>query len=96
MYFDTRSKRSKVVSVRLLNSGYHPKWIYLYGRDLEFVRPCRKVSKATIDYLNNLKKYDVDYLDSFQGSRPVFTHQYLKNDKFLEEHHRKDGLFVLF
>lgn len=60
VYFDTRNKRSKIVSVR------------------SFVRPCRKVFKATIDYLNNLEKYETDYLDSFQGSRPVFTHLDLK------------------
>lgn len=69
--------------------------MYLYGPDLEFVRPSRKVSKATIDYLNNLKKFDTEYLDSFQGSRPIFTHLDLKNSKFLEEHRRK-GHFTIF
>lgn len=68
VYFDTISKHPKIVSVRLSNSGYHPKWMFFYGRDLEFVRPCRKVSEATIEYLNSLEKYDVDYLNSFQGS----------------------------
>lgn len=40
VFFDTRSKRPKIVSVRSSNSGYHSKWLYFYGRDLEFVRPC--------------------------------------------------------
>lgn len=89
VYFDTRNKRSKIVSVRSSNFGYHSKWVYFYGLDLEFVRTCRRVSKATIDYLNNLEKLETEYLDSFLGSRPVFTHLDLKSTKFLEEHRRK-------
>lgn len=95
VYFDTRSKRSKIVSVRSSNSGYHSKWVYVYGPDLEFVRPCRKVTRAAIDYLHNLEKYDIEYLDSFQGSRPEFTHLDLKDNSFLEAHHRKTSLLSL-
>lgn len=94
VFFDTRSKRPKIVSVRSSNSGYHPKWLYFYGRDLEFVRPCRKISEETIRYLNTLEKYDKDYLDAFQGSRSVFTHLELKESKFLEDHHRKILEFI--
>lgn len=97
MYFDTRSKRSKIVNIRSSNSGYHPRWIYLHGPDLEFVRPCRSVTDDTNYYLNSLEKYDVDYLDAFQGYRPLFSHLDLKNNKFLEEHSRKSFLmFCLF
>lgn len=89
MYFDTRNTFSKIVGVRSSNSGYHPKWVYLYGPNLEFVRPCRKVIMAKIDYLNNLENYDTEYLDSFQGSRPIYTHLELKETSFLERHHLK-------
>lgn len=41
VFFDTRSKRPKIVSVLSSNSGYHPKWLYFHGKDLEFVKPCR-------------------------------------------------------
>lgn len=41
-------------------------------------------------YLNNLEKYDVDYLNAFQGSRSVYTHLELKDSGFLEEHNRKN------
>lgn len=52
MYFDTRSKRSKIVGLRSSNLDYHPKWIYLYGPDLEFVRSCCRVTKDNVNYLN--------------------------------------------
>ncbi|KAL8146393.1 hypothetical protein AgCh_004223 [Apium graveolens] len=29
VYFDTQSKRPKIVSVKSSNSGYHPKWVYI-------------------------------------------------------------------
>ncbi|XP_074366918.1 uncharacterized protein LOC141707587 [Apium graveolens] len=86
VYFDTQSKRPKIVSVKSSNSGYHPKWVYIGGKDLEFVMPCRKVTQSTVEYLNGPDKYDAEYLDGFQGSRPVFTHNDLKDFKFLEEH----------
>lgn len=89
VYVDTRTGRSKIVSVKSSNSGYHPRWVYFHGPDLECVRPCRAISKATIDYLNNLEKYDKEYLDSFQGQRPVYGHLQLKDMKFLVEHSRK-------
>lgn len=94
VYFNTRSRRSKIVSVRSSNLSYHPKWVYLYGSDLEFVRPCRRVTKETVDYLNNLEKYAADYLNVFEGSRPVFSHLDLKDIKFLKDHSRKS--FILF
>lgn len=94
MYFDTRIRRSKIVSVGSSNSGYHPKLLYLYGPNSEFVRPCRKVTKATINYLNGLEKYDTEYLDSFQGSKPIYTHLELKDARCLEGHHRKGYLFT--
>lgn len=96
VFFDTRSRRPKIVSVRSSNSGYHPKWLFFYGRDLEFVRPCRKISEETIEYLNNLEKYDNDYLNTFQGSRSIFTHLELKDSKFLEDHNRKSPSSVSF
>lgn len=68
--------------------------MFFYGRDLEFVRPCRKVTEATIEYLNNLEKYDVDFLNSFQGSRSVYSHLDLKYIKFLEGHNCKGSYFV--
>lgn len=86
----------KIVSVRSSNSEYHSKWLYLYGWDVEFVRPCRKVTKATIDYLNGLEKYDVVYLESFLGSRAVYTHLELKDAKCLEGHHRKGCSLLAF
>lgn len=89
MYSDIWNKRSKIVCVRSSNSGYHPRWIYFYRPDLEFVRPCREVTKSTVDYLNNLEKYNVEYLDSFQGSRPVYTYLDLKDNRFLEGHEHK-------
>lgn len=95
VYFDTRNRRSKIVSVRSSNSGYHPKWLYFYGRASEFVRSCRKVTKETIDYLNNLEKYDVEYLDGVDGSRPKYTHIDLSDHRFLEVHHRKTKLCAL-
>lgn len=54
VYFDRRSKRPKIFNVKSPNSGYHQKWLYLYGPDFEFVRLCRRVSDATIEYLNHL------------------------------------------
>lgn len=96
MYFDTRSKRSKIFGVHSSNSGYHPKWIYLYRTDSEFVRPCPRVTKDTIDYLNGLEKYDTEYLNSFQGSRPIYSHLDQKNSRFLEKHARKACLPFFF
>lgn len=93
VFFNTRSKRPKIFSVRSSNSGYHPKWLYFYGPDLEFVRPCRKISKETTNYLNSLEKYDPKYLDSFQGSRAIYTHLELKDLRFLERHNRKNNIF---
>lgn len=72
VFVDTRTGRSKIVSVKSSNSGYHPRWIYLHGPDLEFVRPCRAIRKAIINYLSNLEKYDCAYLDSFQGRQSVY------------------------
>lgn len=89
VYVDTRNGRSKIVSVKSSNSGYHPRWVYFHGPDMEFVRPCRSISKATIDYLNNLEKYDNAYLDSFQGKEVVCGHLQLKDEGFLSEHSRK-------
>lgn len=82
MYVDTRSGRSKVVSVKSSNSGYHPRWVYFYGPNLEFVRPCRAISKATIDYINKLDKYNNAYLDSFQGRETFYGHLQLKDEGF--------------
>lgn len=42
-----------------------------------------------------MEKYETDYLDSFQRSRPVFTHLDLKNTKFSEEHRHKSRLSFL-
>lgn len=89
VYFDTRNKRLKIVSVRSSNSGYHSKWLYFYGPDLEFVRPCQKVTSVTIDYLNRLDKNDEEYLNSFHWSMSVYNHLQLKELRFLESHDRK-------
>lgn len=83
------TQHSKIVGVRSSNSGYHPKWIYFYGPDLKFIRPCREVTKSTLDNLNNLEKYGVEYLDSFQGSRLVYTYLDMKDNRFSEGHQRK-------
>lgn len=96
VFVDTRPGRSKIVSVKSSNSGYYSRWIYFYEPDLEFVRPYRSISKATIDCLNNLEKYDRAHLDSFQGSRPVYDHLQLKSVTFLTEHCRKRVSFYYF
>lgn len=59
------------------------------------MRPCRSINKVTIDYLNNLEKYDNAYLDSFQGHGPVYGHLQLKDLDFLSEHCCKQ-VFSLF
>ncbi|KAL8092535.1 hypothetical protein AgCh_034701 [Apium graveolens] len=86
VYFDCPYKRVKIVSVRSSNSGYHSKWLYFGGPDLEFVKPCGKVSQLTIDYLNNLEKHDAKYLNGFHGVASVYTHLQLKEPDFLEMH----------
>ncbi|KAL8124826.1 hypothetical protein AgCh_012471 [Apium graveolens] len=86
VYFDTRHKRMKIVSVRSSNSDYHAQRLYVGGPDFEFVKPSRKVSQGTIDYLNNLEKHDIAYLDEFHGSRSLYTHIDLKDFDFLEMH----------
>ncbi|KAL8110831.1 hypothetical protein AgCh_026537 [Apium graveolens] len=86
VYFDSRHRRMKVVSVRSSNSGYHSQWLYVGGPDLEFVKPCGKVSQGTIDYLNNMEKHDTAYLDEFHGSRTWYTHLDLKDSGFLGMH----------
>lgn len=63
---------------------------------MEFIRPCRSVTDSTVEYLNNLEKYDSEYLDAFQGSRPTYSHLDLKSHKFLEEHSRKGSFILLF
>lgn len=93
VYVDTRTGQSKIVSVKSSNSGYHPRWVYFYGPDLESVRPCRAINKASIDYLNNLEKYDNVYLDSFQGREPVYGHLKSKNEDFFTGHSRKRAFF---
>ncbi|KAL8090668.1 hypothetical protein AgCh_039923 [Apium graveolens] len=86
VYFDSRHRRMKIVNVRSSNSGYHSQWLYVGGPDLEFVKPCGKVSQGTIDYLNNMEKHDTAYLDEFHGSRTWYTHLDLKDSGFLEMH----------
>lgn len=56
------------------------------------MRPCRVISKATTDYLNNLNnlnKYDNSYLDSFEGRKAIYGHLQLKDEDFLTSHSRK-------
>ncbi|KAL8156024.1 hypothetical protein AgCh_001190 [Apium graveolens] len=86
VYFDCPYKRVKIVSVRSSNLGYHSKWLYFGGPDLEFVKPCGKVSQLTIDYLNNLEKCDANYLNGFHGVASVYTHLQLIEPDFLEMH----------
>ncbi|KAL8135449.1 hypothetical protein AgCh_010190 [Apium graveolens] len=86
VYFDSQHRRMKIVSVRSSNSGYHSQWLFVGGPDLEFVKPCGKVSQGTIDYLNNMEKHDTAYLDEFHGSRTWYTHLDLKESGFLEMH----------
>lgn len=88
IYFDKRLGRSRIVNVRSSNSGYHGKWLYFHGPDLEFIKPCGKVSKEAIDRLTKMEKYDNDFLDNFQGQSSLYDHTHLKNAKFLEEHNR--------
>lgn len=89
VYFDKLTGRSKIVDVRSSNSGWHGKWMYYYGPDLEFIPPCQKVSQKTIDYLTSMVKYDSIFLDRFQGDSPLYTHVQLKDSIFLENHNRK-------
>lgn len=53
------------------------------------MRPCRSIRKVTTDNLNNLEKYDNDYLDSFQGHGPVYGHLQFKDLNFLSKHSGK-------
>lgn len=49
----------------------------------------RKINNVTVESLNGVEKYDNEYLDSFHGSRSMYTHLQLKDTRFLEEHGRK-------
>lgn len=89
VYFEKLTRRAKIVSVLSSNSGWHGKWLFWYGPDLELIRPCGEVSRAAIDALHSLEKYSVEELDEFQGANSWFTLADLKNERFLASHNRK-------
>lgn len=94
VYFSKREGFSKIVDVKSSNSGWHGKWMYYYGPDLELVRPCQHISEDVVDRVAKLKKFDMLTVNRFQGLDPVYTHNQLKDLKFLEEHNCKVFLLL--
>lgn len=73
VYFEKLTKRAKIMNAMSSNSGWHGKWTFWHGPDLELVRPCGEVSRAAIVALVGLEKYSAADLDEFQGANSWFT-----------------------
>lgn len=89
VYFDTRIKGSTIVDVKSSNSGYHRKWVFVYGPDLEYVKSCGPVSRGTLDFLNGMDKYDSEFICSVLGKGFKYSHYQFKRNDFMESHNRK-------
>ncbi|KAK1377986.1 hypothetical protein POM88_024730 [Heracleum sosnowskyi] len=76
----------RLVNVKSSNHGWHGKWLFWYGKDLEFMPSCRAVPKDTTDLLNNLSKYDATFLEAFLGTWSPYNWSQLKDESFLGGH----------
>lgn len=72
-----------------LNKGWHKKWIYFYGADLQRIGPWRVIPIAHIKHLNRIPQLPDSELNEFYGTKCTYDYRQFSDPQFLEEHYRK-------
>ena len=89
VYLDKLPGCVALVKTPSSNSGWHPRWLYLGGIDLQLIDPGVEVPPQRLKDLNDLPKVSPEALSNFLGVRPRYTHRAFRDLTFLECHNCK-------
>ena len=88
VYLDKLHGCVALVKTPSSNSGWHPRWLYLGGIDLQLIGPWVEVPPQHLKDLNDLPKVSPEALYNFLGVHPRYTHRIFRDVVFLECHSR--------
>lgn len=89
LYFDKKEGRVKLTDAPGSNSGWHPKWAWYEGRELDRIGPWQRLCSATVKSLNRLGSQSSDDLLVFHGSSSTYKPENFSDVDFLNSHCRK-------
>ena len=92
VYLDKLPGCVALVKTPSSNSGWHPRWLYFSGGDLQLIGPWVEVPPQRLKDLNDLPKLAPEVLNNFVGLRPRYSHKDFRDLCFLESHNRKNVL----
>lgn len=85
-YLDKKPGRVRLVDVRSSNTGWHGRWGYFAGGELEKVGPWSDISKDWLYELNYLPGLPDEFLDSFLQRKKKFSSEDFTKNDFLVTH----------
>lgn len=85
-YLDKKPNQTRLVDVRSSNNGWHGKWGYFSGGELESVSPWSDISKDWLYELNHLPGLPESVLDTFYGEKKTFSMEDFAKKDFLVSH----------
>lgn len=86
LYLDKKPGRMRLVDVRSSNTGWHGKWAYYSGGELESVSPWGEVSRDWLYELNHLPELPESVLSLFYGRKAKFSIEEFAKKDFLISH----------
>lgn len=98
VYFDKKPGCVKLVKNPSSNSGYHPKFAWYEGGELEHVGPWKKLCNSRMQIISQMGSFPASDLVKYFGDTEVFLPSHFKDIKFLHKHCCKtlDLLFPAF